>query len=260
MVEPMVLYFMRKAMARALREDFAVHVAMENGKVSLGEVHGRLKRTIGFIDLSDFTPMTATKSDLEAVAVLRRFADFVRGHVMTAGGSVVKQIGDEFMLAFHDSATAVACLSAIHREAQAEPQFPAVRTGLHVGEMLYRDGDYVGTVVNTAARIRGVAGRHQIMVSGDVRREAGRVGGVSFVRVGRRALKGLPTDLEVFEVTYANGDAEARVVDPVCGVELAAAEVAARLTLDGVEREFCSDDCLRKFVVEPATYSGDRTA
>ncbi len=254
LIEPMVLYFLRKAMLRALREDFAVHVAIESGKATYGEVPGRIRRTIGFIDMSDFTPLTATKSDVDAATVLRQFSDMVRGSVMNAGGSVVKQIGDEFMLSFYDAASAVNCLAGIHRSIEQEPQFPAVRTGLHAGEMLYRDGDYVGTVPNTAARIRGMAGSHQIMVSGEVRREAGKVEGVEFVRVGRRALKGLPEDMEVFEVVAGGGEDGDRAVDPVCGIEMASIAVAARLTLDGAEREFCSDDCLRKFVVEPAKY------
>ena len=39
-----------------------------------------------------------------------------------------------------------------------------------------------------------------------------------------------------------------KVADPVCGMELAPAEVAARLSVEGNEQAFCSETCLRKFV------------
>jgi YHS domain-containing protein len=39
-------------------------------------------------------------------------------------------------------------------------------------------------------------------------------------------------------------------------MELRPAEVAARLSLEGQERAFCSDECLRQFVASPERYSG----
>ena len=44
------------------------------------------------------------------------------------------------------------------------------------------------------------------------------------------------------------------VVDPVCGMEMGAGEAAARLTLDGREQSFCSDECLRLYVASPERY------
>jgi YHS domain-containing protein len=38
-------------------------------------------------------------------------------------------------------------------------------------------------------------------------------------------------------------------------MEMNDAEVAARLTLEGRDRCFCSEDCLRKFVAAPERYS-----
>jgi YHS domain-containing protein len=41
----------------------------------------------------------------------------------------------------------------------------------------------------------------------------------------------------------------------VCGLELSPTEVAARLALEGKERVFCSEECLRRFVAAPERYS-----
>jgi Cu+-exporting ATPase len=79
---------------------------------------------------------------------------------------------------------------------------------------------------------------------------------VEFVRLGKRRLKGLADDLELFEARPSGAEEREKAVDPVCGMELGPGEAAATLTLEGEERAFCSDDCLRRFVASPEKYSG----
>jgi YHS domain-containing protein len=43
-------------------------------------------------------------------------------------------------------------------------------------------------------------------------------------------------------------------MDPVCGMEIGREEIAARLTMDGRDFAFCSDDCLKRFVKAPSKY------
>jgi YHS domain-containing protein len=71
-----------------------------------------------------------------------------------------------------------------------------------------------------------------------------------------RRLRGLADEVEVFEVVpRVKGNAPPpRLVDPVCGMELGAGEAAARLSLEGEERVFCSQQCLQRFVVAPERY------
>jgi YHS domain-containing protein len=45
-----------------------------------------------------------------------------------------------------------------------------------------------------------------------------------------------------------------KAIDPVCGMELGPGEAAARLAIEGGERFFCSDGCLRQFVAAPECY------
>jgi YHS domain-containing protein len=59
---------------------------------------------------------------------------------------------------------------------------------------------------------------------------------------------------ELFEARRAGAVSAARLRDLVCGMELAPADVAARLTVGGTERVFCSDACLRRFVTAPDRY------
>jgi YHS domain-containing protein len=130
-----------------------------------------------------------------------------------------------------------------------------VRSGIHAGAVLYREGDYVGATVNLAARLAAAAERHQIAVTTSVREAATDLAGVTFESLGKWRLKGLSDEIDVFG---ARSDSESppteRLVDPVCGMELDAATVTARLVFQGREEAFCSRACLQRFVAAPELY------
>ena len=64
------------------------------------ETPAELRLAIAFLDLSSFTPMTASMGDLAAAKVVERFSEIVRGGVARHHGRVLERIGDAFMLAF----------------------------------------------------------------------------------------------------------------------------------------------------------------
>jgi class 3 adenylate cyclase len=253
-VEPTVLYFHERAWKRAFREDLLLHVAEALGVREDTGVPGQITGAVVFVDLSSFTPLTDVMGDEKAAEVINRFSGFVRDAVRTNGGRVVKQIGDAFMLLFNDASAAVLAAIKIRDLVSEESEFPAARAGVQWGSMLYREGDYVGTVVNTASRLANKADRHQVLVTTDVRREAAGVGGVEFAPIGPARLKGVAEQIELFEARGEQEIAGDRAVDPVCGMELRPSEAAARLVYRGSERYFCSSDCLQRFVDDPDRY------
>lgn len=246
--EPLLLYLHRRAWERALREDAVLQLAADLGRRPISRIPGRRSAAVAFVDLVDFTKLADAMGDLQAAAVLDRFRTLVRHIVGRAEGRVVKQIGDAFMLVFSDAATAVECALEIERRAVAEPSFPAIRTGAHVGELLYRDGDYVGTTVNLAARVAAEAERHQVLVSAAVRDGAGALPDAAFMPMGTRRLKGIGDPVELFVVRDAGPPRPPRPIDPVCGMEIEPERAAARLVSGGQELLFCSQACLRRFV------------
>ncbi len=257
LVEPLILYFHRNGFRRARKEDVVLHVKDDTGLPGQANVPGRLQAAILFVDLCSFTALADAMGDRLAVGVLERFSQIVREAVSRNEGRVVKQIGDAFMLVFPQPQPAVMCALEIEKRTAAEPQFPAVRSGVHWGQVLYREGDYVGTSVNVAARLVAEAQRHQVLVTAAVRKEAAGVPDVMFMPVSTRRLKGLADELELFEVVRGvEAEMGQRLVDPVCGMELNPREVAARLSLEGQERVFCSQECLQRFVAAPERYDG----
>ena len=197
LVEPAVLYFHRKSWERANREDMLLHLVEDLTPPSTAP--GELVRTILFVDLCGFTPLTEQLGDDAAAQVVDRFSEIVRRDAASCDGQVVKQIGDEFMLAFPTPASAVAFGTGIHASAATEAGFPALRVGAHFGSVLYREGDYVGANVNLAARVTSEAVGTQFVVTPAVR-DGARTSDVEFVGLGLRSLKGVSGPVELFEV------------------------------------------------------------
>lgn len=256
LVEPAILYFHHKGAARAEWEDMILHLEEEAGLVEKTDAPGQIRRAIMFVDLASFTPLAEAMGDIRAAEILDRFGAMTRRAVQRCHGRIVKQIGDAFMIVFPECVSAVSCGMELEEKSSTEPQFPAIRVGLHWGTVLYREGDYIGSNVNIASRLVEEAHRHQFLLTDEVRRRAKIYEDVEFVRIGRRRLKGLAAEVEIFEAKAVNPAELDRVTDPVCGMEMSRREVAARLTLDSREHVFCSDDCLRKFVRAPELYPG----
>jgi adenylate cyclase len=255
LTEPTVVYFYRKAWNRAALEDLLLHLCEDT--TAPGDVVGQMTSTVMFIDLANFTPLTMVMGDSVAAQVVDRFGELVRKNTAGCGGRIVKQIGDAFMIVFIEASDAVACGLAIEEAVGEESQFPAVHIGAHTGQLLYREGDYLGNTVNIAARVAAEAGPHQLLVSESLRTAAGDQQRVEFVSLGTRQLKGIADAVELFEARRAGRELLPRLLDPVCGMELRAGDEHARLVWQGQEVAFCSADCLQRFltkVVSPGTH------
>ena len=254
LVEPTVLDFHRLEWRSAMRDDLAMHVAQEAAGTKVADVPAQLQVSVLFADLASFTPLTEAMGDTVAAKVVDRFSTIVRSIVHSWQGRVVKQIGDAFMLVFPDPGCAVECALEIEARVASEAQFPAVRIGAHWGDVLYREGDYVGATVNMASRVAAAAQAHELLITAAMREEIEALPGADFVALGKRALKGVVEEVDLYRVRRSRPGPRHRLVDPVCGMELQPEEVTARLDIGGGTRVFCSAGCLQRFVAAPDRY------
>lgn len=251
MIEPALAYFHRLGFARAEREDMLLHLAGDDRPIV--ELPGQLVAGVVFIDLSSFTPLTDAMGDREAASILSRFAELVHQVTEHHAGRSVKQIGDGFMLMFFEPQAALTAALEIVTRVSEESSLAAC-AGVHWGQVVYREGDYYGGAVNLSARLADAAERHQVLVTTALREEVGDLQAVEFLPLGSRTLKGVLEPQELFEVRRIGSTRARRLRDLVCGMELAQSEIAVRLELEGAERVFCSETCLRHFVSDPARY------
>jgi adenylate cyclase len=254
-VEPLIRYFHRCGLMKATREDMVLHFTGDQTPPVSTDPRAQLKLAIVFLDISSYTPMTEVMGDTVAARIVERFTALVREATTRADGRIVDRIGDAFLLIFPEPRAAIGCALDIERRTAAEPQFPAVRAAVHWGDLLYQEGGYVGGALNITSRVASEARPHQILVTAIARGEIGTMSEVRFVPLGKRRLKGLAEELELFEVRTEDGPAGARARDPVCGIEMAPTEISARLLVTGRELAFCCEKCLRTYLEAPGRYA-----
>ena len=148
------------------------------------------------------------EADREAMAEASAgYGRMVREQVEAAGGHVFTTAGEAFRAVFADPSAALAAAVAIQRAVTAEtwpPGLPIrVRVAVHAGICVQRDGDYVGPVVNRAARLLAAGHGGQVLVSGAARELlADRLpGGVGLADLGEHRLRDLGRAERVFQVT-----------------------------------------------------------
>jgi class 3 adenylate cyclase len=245
-MDPLILAIHRQHLLRFVIEDALLHLeAAERGGPP-----GTIEAAMLFVDLTSFTSLTSAMGDEAAADVIDRFDRLVRPLVLDHGGTLVKQIGDAFMLAFREPADAVVFSVAFADAALREENFPAIRIGIHFGPVLFRVGDYVGNTVNTASRLSTSAAAGEIVMTEPVAKAAERAE-VPVEEVGVRLLRGVSDPLNLYRVIRPRVTAPSR--DPVCGMLVLTG--TWRLAWEGREYTFCSEKCLRQFMENPGNYA-----
>src|SRR4030095_1872910 len=169
--------------------------------------------TLLFTDLANSNELLHRVGDERAQRVLRAHRQLLRDALAVHGGEAVKWLGDGLMTLFSSVADAVRCGITMQQQARrpAAGERLGLRIGLHVGEVLPDDGDYIGTPVVLARRLCEEATAGQILCSGVVLDLLRGRQVFRFADVGALALKGFPDPVPAHEVTYEPEDAAARL-------------------------------------------------
>ena len=154
-----------------------------------------VRLAIGFVDLVGFTSFSRFASAAELIATIERFEQRAFDVAMGLGGRIVKSIGDEVMIAASDARTVATIAIELIASTEADPAV-APRGGVSAGDVLFRLGDYYGSVVNLASRLTGEA------VPGEVLTDHPLDGSSDLVvePAGRRILKGYDEPVTVWSV------------------------------------------------------------
>jgi adenylate cyclase len=123
-----------------------------------------VRRSVGFADLVDSTAWTQQLDLFGLAHALNQFDATASEIVVEHGGRVVKLIGDEVLFVAGNPVVGVAIGLALIRAFESEAVLPPVRVGIATGEVLARDGDYSGPVVNLAARAVKLAAPSTLLV------------------------------------------------------------------------------------------------
>ena len=157
----------------------------------------RVLATVLFTDLVGSTDRAARMGDAAWRGLLETHHAAARREIAAHRGTEVGSAGDGFLARFDGPGRAIRCAEAIIDEAARHGL--EVRAGVHTGEVELVGDDIAGLAVHIGARIAGMAGAGEILVSGSVR-DISAGSGVSFVDRGEHELRGVPGSWRVYAV------------------------------------------------------------
>jgi adenylate cyclase len=152
--------------------------------------------------------------------LLNSHREIVERQISQAGGRIANTAGDSILAEFPSAVDAVQCalgiqerIGAVNQEVSEERRV-TFRVGVHVGEIMVRDGDLYGGGVNIAARMEGVARPGSVCLSGSAHEFVHRTLPLTFEDLGPQLVKNLDTPIRAYLV-HPSDQPPSRALPPV---------------------------------------------
>lgn len=205
----------------------------------------RNQRAIAFVDMAGFTALTEEQGDEDAAKLATRFADLARS-VLRNGDALIKTIGDAVLVT---SPSAEGGVAFVERLVTSAAGMPALRAGIHFGNVVERDGDIFGAAVNLAARVAAEAHPGEVLGTQPIA-HAAEHNGIAVIELGKVLLKNVSEAVPLFSLALVLGASDTPV-DPVCHVPIDRRSAAGHLRHNAKEYWFCSLTCAAAFASNP---------
>ena len=160
---------------------------------------------IMFTDMVGYSAL-AQRDDKVALELLEEHRRLLREIFPRFHGTEIKTIGDAFLVEFGSALEAAQCAIEIQRAlAKRNTDVTSdrriqLKIGIHIGDVVHRDGDVYGDGVNIASRIEQLAGAGGICVSMDVERQIRNALEARFEKFGSAELKNIKLPMDLFRI------------------------------------------------------------
>jgi len=179
-------------------EEIERFVAGEEGS----ELSDTVLATMLFTDIVGSSARAAELGDRAWRELLEQHHALVRRQLMRYRGEEKDTAGDGFFATFDGPARAIRCANAIVDGVQELGL--KVRAGVHTGECEVHEGKVAGLAVVIGARVAGLAGDGEVLVSQTVK-DLVAGAGIDFEERGEHELKGVPGKWRLFSVADVSG-------------------------------------------------------
>src|SRR5499433_2267247 len=158
-----------------------------------------------FTDMVGYSAL-AQRDDKLALELLEEHRRLLREIFPRFHGTEIKTIGDGFLVEFHSALEAAQCAIEIQRVLSKRnhdvplEQRVEIKIGIHIGDVVHRNGDVYGDGVNIASRIEPLAGAGGICVSMDVERQIRNAVETRFEKLAPRELKNISVPMDLFRI------------------------------------------------------------
>jgi class 3 adenylate cyclase len=154
---------------------------------------------IMFTDIVGYTALTE-RDEARAIQVRERHRAIVGPMVAQFQGELVEATGDESFAVFPSAVLAVDCAYAIQAALRQDEEL-RLRIGVHLGDVVRREGEVIGEGVNMAARIRPLAEPQGICISDAVYQMVRHRPHISARPLGAQSLKNVGERVKVFALS-----------------------------------------------------------
>src|SRR5205823_504322 len=160
---------------------------------------------IMFTDMVGYSAL-AQHDDKLALELLEEHRQLLREIFPRFNGTEIKTIGDAFLIEFQSALGAAQCAIEIQRmlakrnhDVTADRRIE-LKIGIHIGDVVHREGDVYGDGVNIASRIEQLAGAGGICVSMDVERQIRNSLETRFEKLAPTELKNISVAMDLFRI------------------------------------------------------------
>ena len=117
--------------------------------------------------------------------------------VLDHQGSIVKSMGDGWLVSFNNAKDAVHCAINIQKELEADTTI-YLRIGIHIGDIVHDDDEIYGDGINVAARLESLAEPGQVLISDSVHHSLDQKLSQLFGQSSTHQLKNIARPVQVF--------------------------------------------------------------
>src|SRR5437870_6028256 len=160
---------------------------------------------IMFTDMVGYSARSQ-RNDKLALELLEEHRRLLRELFPQFHGTEIKTIGDAFLVEFGSALEAAQCAIEIQRtlakrnhDVMSDRRIE-LKIGIHIGDVVHRDGDVYGDGVNIASRIEPLAGAGGICVSMDVERQIRNAVETRFEKLAPTELKNISVPMDLFRI------------------------------------------------------------
>jgi len=152
---------------------------------------------IMFTDLVGFSLLMG-KDEQKALTSLRRNTKIQNKLIKKYRGQKLKDLGDGILASFPSTSDAVCCAKEILESTKKEDW--NLRIGIHLGDVIFDQGDVFGDGVNIAARIQNEAETNSIFISDTVHQNIRNKAGFEYEFIGEKKLKNIEEPIRLYNV------------------------------------------------------------
>jgi adenylate cyclase len=151
---------------------------------------------IMFTDIVGYTALMS-KDEQHAHQIIHKSRDILKKLIGQYNGEWLQAIGDGTLSSFASVVEAVNCALEIQRTLRDEPEL-SLRIGIHIGDVVFADGEVYGDGVNVASRLEPLAEPGGICISGQVYRNIRNKPGIAAIFMGEKTLKNVDLPMKVY--------------------------------------------------------------